>query len=136
VGLLAGASADCRPGAEPAPSPSTSKSTLITWCLNLVAAVHQMPQSRWQYLNFSGTGQAYWSQHDQISLAVPQLPLNTGQYVPIYPFSTFLASDLDRSFRHPEAMTSSASESCFTPMHHPMSMGSSANCRPPLRCRA
>jgi len=23
-----------------------------------------------------------------------------------------------------------------TPMHHPMSMGSSANCRPPSRCRA
>ncbi len=25
---------------------------------------------------------------------------------------------------------------CVTPMHHPMSMGSSADCTPPSRCRA
>ena len=27
------------------------------WWLNLVAALREMPQARWQCLNFSGTGQ-------------------------------------------------------------------------------
>jgi hypothetical protein len=39
-------------------APSTSRSTLVGWYLiNLVAALRQMPQARWQYLKFSGTGQ-------------------------------------------------------------------------------
>ena len=36
---------------------AASRSTLITQCLNLVAALRRMPQARWQYLNFSGAGQ-------------------------------------------------------------------------------
>ena len=51
---------------------------------------------------------------------------------PIYTFCLLLVSDLDRPFCHPVVMISPS----VTPMHHPMSMGSSANCRPPSRCRA
>ena len=37
--------------------PGTSRSILITRCLNLLAAVRSMPETRWQCLNFPGTGQ-------------------------------------------------------------------------------
>ena len=37
-------------------TPARRKNRQITWCLNLVAAPRQMPQARWQCLNFSGTG--------------------------------------------------------------------------------
>jgi hypothetical protein len=68
--------------------------------------------------------------HASTSLAQDSPPAS--RYVPLNPFSTVLVSDLDRPFCHPVAMSSD----CVTPMHHPMSMGSSANCRPPSRCRA
>ena len=35
---------------------TASRSTLITQCLNLVAALRQMPRARWQCLNFPATG--------------------------------------------------------------------------------
>jgi hypothetical protein len=38
--------------ADPLPPPGTSRSTLITWFPNLVAALRQMPRARWQCLNF------------------------------------------------------------------------------------
>ena len=47
--------------------------------------------------------------------------------------SLHFVPDLDRPFRHPGCMISFKS---VTPMHHPMCMGSSANCRSPSRCRA
>jgi hypothetical protein len=52
-----------------------------------------------------------------------------------FPSSSLLVifvPDHDRLFRHPVVMINLS----VTPMHHQMSMGSSADCRPPLRCRA
>src|ERR1700683_1770111 len=48
-----------------------------------------------------------------------------GAECPLYPISTFLVSDLDRPFCHPQRVTSPRSPKS-TPMHHLMSMGSSA----------
>lgn len=44
------------PRPNPHPSRGTSRSTSTTWRLNLLAVLRQMPQARWQCLNFSGTG--------------------------------------------------------------------------------
>ncbi len=63
--------------------------TLIAQCLNLVAALGQMPQARLQCLNFSGTGHEVRAQdvtgHAELSLHIVGKPEDPSQDRDLHP---------------------------------------------------